>query len=177
MSDDTLYDRDFYAWTAEQAERVRQLPTDCGVDIANVVEELETLGRWHRREVEDNLRRALAYALCWAFDDNPDAAMRDDVSEPGWTWFYEYELRTGEALTFAEEFFDPSMAADIDLSRVWQGAIRKANSLRSAQRKPTFGTDLPCPFALDELLAGEWVGWDLRDRIAAHLGGAAASQG
>jgi hypothetical protein len=169
VPEDTLYDRDFYAWTAEQAERVRRLPADCGVDVANVVEELESLGRWHRQEVEDNLESALAYALCWAFDDYPNAALRNDVSEPGWTWSYEYELETGKGLSFARSFYEPSMCEDIAIGEVWHRAILRANCIRAKQRKAVFQDDLPCPFKLVDLLPQLQGGHRLRDRIAERL--------
>ena len=45
-----LYDRDFHAWAMEQAALIRRLAPE-GLDVENVAEELETLGRSERREI------------------------------------------------------------------------------------------------------------------------------
>lgn len=45
-----LYERDFYAWTQDQAARLRALAgRDAGLDAENIAEEIESLGRSDRR--------------------------------------------------------------------------------------------------------------------------------
>lgn len=67
---DTLYERDFYAWTQDQAARLRALMQDAGgrnlgLDLANLVEEVETLGRSEKRVLESPIRLLLMHALKW----------------------------------------------------------------------------------------------------------------
>ena len=51
----SLYDDDFYRWTNEQADLLRQGRFG-DIDIENIVEEIETLGRSEQRELESAYR-------------------------------------------------------------------------------------------------------------------------
>jgi len=64
MSD--LYDRDFYAWANEQARLLRAGDLS-GADIANIAEEIETLGRSEKRELVSRLTVLLQHLLKWQF--------------------------------------------------------------------------------------------------------------
>ncbi len=58
------YGADFYAWTVEQANMLRQ-GRFADADIANIVEEIETLGRSEKRELRNRLLVLLAHLLKW----------------------------------------------------------------------------------------------------------------
>jgi ribosomal protein L29 len=62
----SLYDQDFYAWTAEQAALLRsgKLST---ADIENIAEEIESMGKGERRELESRLVVLLLHLLKWRF--------------------------------------------------------------------------------------------------------------
>jgi hypothetical protein len=62
MSD--LYDRDFYAWTAEQAALLRA-GNIASADIAHIAEEIESMGRGEKRELVGRLTVLLQYLLKW----------------------------------------------------------------------------------------------------------------
>ncbi len=62
MSD--LYDRDFYAWANEQAELLRSGELSAA-DIANIAEEIESMGRSEKRELASRLRVLLLHMLKW----------------------------------------------------------------------------------------------------------------
>jgi ribosomal protein L29 len=61
-----LYDRDFYAWSNEQAARLRAGDFS-HADIAHIVEEIETLGRGEKRELVSRLTILLLHLLKWRF--------------------------------------------------------------------------------------------------------------
>lgn len=63
MSNET-YQTDFYAWTVEQAALLRERRFD-EADIANIIEELETLGRNEKRILRRLLERLLTRLLRW----------------------------------------------------------------------------------------------------------------
>ena len=71
MSD--LYDHDFYAWANEQAALLRAGNLSAA-DIANIAEEIETLGRSEKRELESRLTVLLLHRLKWQFQ--PDRRSR-----------------------------------------------------------------------------------------------------
>ena len=60
----TLYKADHHAWTQEQAAGLR-----CGnftrLDVANLVEEIESLRRTEERELESRLEQLLMHLLNW----------------------------------------------------------------------------------------------------------------
>ncbi|MBV8972901.1 MAG: DUF29 domain-containing protein [Sphingomonadaceae bacterium] len=58
----TAYDTDFFEWTQEQAARLRAGQFD-HVDLENVAEEIESLGRRDRREIESQLARLIVHLL------------------------------------------------------------------------------------------------------------------
>ncbi len=64
MSD--LYDRDFYAWANEQAALLRSGRLG-DADIANIAEEIESMGRSEKRELVSRLAVLLLHLLKWQF--------------------------------------------------------------------------------------------------------------
>jgi Domain of unknown function DUF29 len=58
------YDRDFYAWSLEQARLVREGRWDA-VDRDNVAEEIESLGREQFNKLESALRVLMVHMLKW----------------------------------------------------------------------------------------------------------------
>ncbi len=62
MTKATLCDQDFLQWTQQQAEHLRQ-GYWAGLDVENLVEELETLGRSEQRELGSYLQVLLMHLL------------------------------------------------------------------------------------------------------------------
>jgi hypothetical protein len=60
------YEGDFHRWAAEQGRLLRERRIDL-VDFENVAEEIETLGRTERREVESRLAVVVLHLLKWQF--------------------------------------------------------------------------------------------------------------
>ena len=56
----TLYETDFYAWTQEQARKLRAGEP---VDAANIAEELETLGRSEEQQLTNRLAVLIQHLL------------------------------------------------------------------------------------------------------------------
>ena len=61
-----LYDLDFYAWTLEQS-RLLQSCNLQGLDIENLVEESEALGKQERQELENRLGVLIGHLLKWVY--------------------------------------------------------------------------------------------------------------
>lgn len=62
----SLYDRDFAEWTQITAELLRQRKFD-EIDIENVAEEIESLGKRDRRELSSRLKVLLMHLLKWTY--------------------------------------------------------------------------------------------------------------
>jgi hypothetical protein len=64
MSNSSLYDSDFHGWAYQQAALLRNGDL-ADADIANIVEELESIGRSERRGLTNRLAVLLAHLLKW----------------------------------------------------------------------------------------------------------------
>lgn len=64
-----LYEEDFYDWTQEQAKLLRERVWD-SLDIENLAEEIESLGKQQRQELRNRLGILLGHLLKWEFQPN-----------------------------------------------------------------------------------------------------------
>jgi len=67
---DAQYETDFVAWTEHQAELLRARRAELepfGLDIENLLDEVETLGRTVKRELQSRLTRLLEHLLKWQY--------------------------------------------------------------------------------------------------------------
>lgn len=62
------YEQDFYSWTHEQAEFLRTGQFN-SLDIPNLIEEIETMGRSEKRELESRLTVLLLHFLKWRYQE------------------------------------------------------------------------------------------------------------
>ena len=60
------YDHDFYAWTQDQSQLLRTGQLQL-IDVQNLAEELEDMGRAEKRELESRLEILLMHLLKWQF--------------------------------------------------------------------------------------------------------------
>jgi predicted nucleic acid-binding Zn-ribbon protein len=77
MQTTTLYDQDFYAWTQRQIELLQAQQWN-QVDIENLIEELDSLGKQQRQELRHRLGVLLGHLLKWRYQ--PEARSK--------SWFY-----------------------------------------------------------------------------------------
>jgi predicted nucleic acid-binding Zn-ribbon protein len=77
MQTTTLYDQDFYAWTQRQIALLQAQQWE-QVDIENLVEELDSLGKQQRQELRNRLGVLLGHLLKWRYQ--PEARSK--------SWFY-----------------------------------------------------------------------------------------
>jgi hypothetical protein len=61
-----LYEQDFYAWTQAQAEFLKQKSWQ-DLDVENLAEEIDALGRRERQELVSRLGVLLGHLLKWEF--------------------------------------------------------------------------------------------------------------
>ncbi len=60
----SVYERDFYTWTQEQAKLLRQRDLD-HLDVDNLLEEIESMVRLERRQLVSRLEVLLVHLLRW----------------------------------------------------------------------------------------------------------------
>lgn len=59
------YDVDFHAWTIDQGRKLREGRVDA-LDLANLAEEIESMGRAEKKELTSRLTVLLTHLLKWA---------------------------------------------------------------------------------------------------------------
>lgn len=77
MQTTTLYDQDFYAWTQRQIGLLKTQQWE-QVDVDNLIEEIDSLGKQERRELCNRLGILLGHLLKWHYQ--PEARSK--------SWFY-----------------------------------------------------------------------------------------
>jgi hypothetical protein len=83
-STDSLYERDFFAWTLDQAEALRRVARQAAnlpLDSENLAGEIESSGKRDRREVAMLLQRLIEHLLKYAASpaDEPHRKWRKEI--------------------------------------------------------------------------------------------------
>jgi hypothetical protein len=76
----TDYDHDFYAWTQAQAAALRAKSWD-QLDLDNLAEEIESLGKSDRRAVQSHLKVLLQHLLKRAYQSPTHVSWRASIRE------------------------------------------------------------------------------------------------
>jgi len=61
-----LYETDFYGWTVKQSEFLHSAKFD-NLDLPNLAEEIASLGRQERRELENRLGLLIGHLIKWEY--------------------------------------------------------------------------------------------------------------
>jgi hypothetical protein len=155
-----LYERDFYAWTQDQAARLRALGGDNRFDVEHMAEEIEDLGKKDRRAFESLLISACQHLI---------QAATSLADEPKRKWLIEVRTFLAQARRLRRD--SPTLVNKVDMSEIWSEAVHEANGNLRIYDDPEFPTDVACPLTLDELLAGSFDPEDGVERLRAHVGG------
>ncbi len=137
------YEQDFYAWTQHQAMLLRDGDWTA-LDVANLIEELETMGRSERRELANRLEQLLLHLLKWQYQP-----VRRSKS---WRASIRYQ-RLGIARLLDD---NPSLRGMIPvlLENVYASAVLRAEieTNLAATMFPTV-----CPYTIDQMLDIAWL--------------------
>jgi hypothetical protein len=63
------YHQDFYGWTQEQAKLLREHRIE-ELDLENLLEEIESMGKSEKRELESRIELLLMHLLKWYYQPN-----------------------------------------------------------------------------------------------------------
>lgn len=137
------HDRDMHAWATQNAEWLRQGRL-ADIDITHIAEELDSMGRSIKRELNSRLRVLLAHLLKW----------RHQPQRRGTSWRLTIRNQRTEIRELLEE--SPSLNAQVqDLFIRQYREARELAALETELPETTFPTE--CPFTLEETLSpGYW---------------------
>lgn len=144
MNPSRQHETDFYRWTQDQAALLRALPRSSNLlDIENLAEEIEDMGRAEIKEISSLLRQTLTHLVKIAVD-------REAPSVAHWV---------SEASGFQSDAvlaYSPGLGQCLDLPKIWKLAKRNA-----ADSLGEHGVEVPsfpeeCPLTLDQLLDADF---------------------
>jgi hypothetical protein len=133
----TVYEQDFYSWTQQQAELLKNR-LFAEIDIDNLIEEIESMGRSEKRELESRLTILLLHLLKWRYQ--PDYQGR--------SWALSIDEQRMQFLKVLDE--NPSLKSQIEriLTSAYKLAVVKA-AKETRLNKNVFPE--VCPWSLSEL--------------------------
>jgi hypothetical protein len=133
-----LYEADFYAWTQEQVELLRNHQWH-HLDVPNLIEEIASLGKQQRQELRNRLAVLVGHLLKWEYQ--PQNRSR--------SWLATIRVQRRDIGRLLKD--NPSLAPDLE--EALQEAYANARDLAMGE------TDLPettfpvcCRYSLSEIL-------------------------
>jgi hypothetical protein len=147
MTAELLYDEDFYAWTQQQAELLRRLPTISNeLDIEHIAEEIEDLGRSDLRMAQSLCQHIIEHFLKLEYSGlrDPLDHWRDEIV----AWRVQLE----QVLT-------RSIEAKLDLPTRYKIALRLVRRLE--RDVPGLSARLPAenPYTLEQIVGSGGEDW------------------
>jgi len=150
-----LYETDFYEWTQEQAAKLRKLQAErvnLDLDLENIAEEIESVGKSDRRELHSRLARIVEHLLKLG---------ESTLWEPRRGWQNSVRAERNSLVKLFKQSPSLRLAAAEELEDAYDHAAR-----RLAHQIIELGMDplpITCPYELDQVLDLEW--WpEPRDR-------------
>lgn len=134
---ETLYDCDFHAWAIEQARRARAGEP---IDAENVAEELESLGKSQRRELESRLIVLIAHRLKWEFQPHKRSG----------SWRATIEEQQRRIERHLDE--NPSLRPLAPGTATYVYPIAVLEAVREAEDKVEADFPARCPYTFEDLM-------------------------
>jgi hypothetical protein len=146
----SLYETDYYAWTKDQAAKLRAMAArgeSSTLDLENLAEEIESLGRGDWRVARSQVQRVIEHLLKLEFSP---------VQEPRPEWVDSIE----EARDELADLLTPVLRREVedDLGTVFERARREAGKglRRHGERAAADALPTVCPYSLDQVVGQRW---------------------
>lgn len=132
------YDSDFYSWTQEQASLLKARKLDA-IDLANLIEEIESMGRSEKRALQSSLGRLMQHLLKWKFQPNFQSK----------SWQLTIKNQRREVIQNLKD--NPSLKGSLDetIARAYENAVGWA-ALETGLDENVFPES--CPWVFDDLI-------------------------
>ena len=138
----TDYEQDFYQWTQAQAALLRQ-GNLAGVDLENIAEEIESMGKSDCRAISSHLRNIILHLLKYHYQPNRRSR----------SWENSIDNGRRETELIAKD--SPSLRGQIaDLVAAEYPVARRAASRQT--RLPLAAFPEACPFTIEQIMGDYW---------------------
>lgn len=138
------YETDFYLWTQQQADLLRQGQFNrVDLDLANIAEEIESMGKRDRRAVSRYLQNVLMHLLKWRYQPE----------RRGTSWRMSIDNGRYQIADILEE--SPSLKSQMDaLTTKEYSRARKNAAGETGLPLTTFPEQ--CPFTVEQITGDYW---------------------
>lgn len=134
-----LYETDFFAWTQAQAELLRHRQWH-QLDLPNLIEEIESLGRQQRQELRNRLSVLIGHLLKWQYQSQRRTR----------SWLATIRIQRRDSLKLIEE--NPSLQSY--LQQAVLEAYENGKDLAVGETNLPFKTfPQDCPYSIEEILS------------------------
>ncbi|WP_252178727.1 DUF29 domain-containing protein [Endozoicomonas sp. 4G] len=147
-----LYDTDFYSWTCQQAELLKQGKLN-ELDIENLIEEVESMGKSQCSTLKNCLKQLLFHLLKWQMQ----ATKKDDLHDMD-EWYRSWKVTINTQRVDVEQELDenPGLKPKVEevLGLAYKLARRKAAEAMECKVK-----DFPneCPWSFKQIMEKNWL--------------------
>jgi hypothetical protein len=146
----SLYEEDYYAWTKDQAAKLRALTAarvNSTLDPENLAEEVESLGRSELNVVRSQVRRIIEHLL--KLEYSPVQERRAD-----------WRHSVNQARDEVEDHVTASMRPDVEaeLPKLFGRGRRDATLAleKHGERAAAKGLPRTCPYSFDQIISHDW---------------------
>jgi Domain of unknown function DUF29. len=147
MPDGRLYDTDWYAWTQEQASALRRMAetrVNSELDLENLAEEVESLGRSEENALDSALTRVIEHLLKLEHSPAPEPRKKWRLS------VIEHRNRAQKSIRKSGSL--RRLLPDL-LPDAWKdGRTLAASALELFDSIPLDTVPTKCPYTLDQIL-------------------------
>ncbi|MEH1930782.1 DUF29 domain-containing protein [Nostoc sp.] len=106
FTDESLYDQDFYLWIETTAKKLKEGRL-AEVDLANLIEEIESMGRNEKQALDSNLIVVLVHLLKYKFQSNKRSnSWKATIREHRWRLTRAFKDSPSLKLYFQEFFWE-----------------------------------------------------------------------
>jgi hypothetical protein len=138
------YETDFYLWTQQQADLLRQRQFNrVDLDIENIAEEIESMGKRDRRSISSYLQNVLLHLLKWQYQ--PDRR--------GTSWELSIDNGRYQILDLLEE--SPSLKPQLEKLVTKEYPQARKNAAGETGLPLTTFPD-QCPFTVEQITGDYW---------------------
>ena len=146
----SIYQTDYYAWTKDQAAKLRALVAarvNSTLDLENLAEEIESLGRSDWRAARSQVQRVIEHLLKLEYSPalEPRSEWRDSIDQ---------------ARDELADLLTPVLRREVedDLATAFDRGKREAAKglRRHGERDAATALPATCPYSLDQIVSHDW---------------------
>ncbi|WP_257292790.1 DUF29 domain-containing protein [Endozoicomonas sp. ONNA1] len=148
----SLYENDYYSWTYQQLELIKQGKFD-DLDIENLLEEIEDMGKSRYRALESSLGQLILHLLKWQMQ----SSKKDDLHDKE-RWYRSWVVSINKQRRKAKKELaeNPGLKPKVNeimVKAYWWAREEAADDLNCKM------SDFPtqCPWSYNKIMTKDWL--------------------